>query len=187
MEDIKIIALYWARSEQAITQTAQKYQRLCHSISYQILHNHQDAEECVNETYLAAWNSIPPQRPNSLTAFLGRITRNLSLNRYKAAHTAKRGGGQTALALEELKECLASADDAVEQQLDEAFVLAVLNRFLAEQPSIKRNIFIKRYWYLLSSKEIAQAVGYDEAGVNNILFRMRAALKKELAKEGVSV
>ncbi|MFI3168341.1 MAG: RNA polymerase sigma factor [Faecalibacterium sp.] len=186
MDDIKIIALYWARSEQAIAQTAQKYQRYCHSIAFHILHSEQDAEECVNETYLAAWNSMPPQRPNALCAFLGRITRNLSLNRYEAAHAAKRGGGQTALVLEELKECL-SGGNAVDEAMDEAFVLAVLNRFLAAQPKRKRDIFVKRYWYLLSSKEIAQAVGYDEAGVNNILSRMRAALKQELAKEGVQV
>lgn len=186
MDDVKIIALYWARSEQAIAQTAQKYQRYCHSIAYHILHSAEDAEECVNETYLAAWNSMPPQRPNALSAFLGRITRNLSLNRYEAAHAAKRGGGQMPLVLEELAECL-SGGDTVEESLDEAVVIALLNRFLAAQPSLKRKVFVQRYFYMLPSKEIALAYGLDEAGVNNILFRMRAALKKELASEGVTV
>ncbi len=114
MEDLQIIELFWQRSESAVTETARKYGRYCHTIAYNILHSREDSEECVNDTYLNAWRTIPPQRPERLSTFLGKITRNLSLKRWEQYHAEKRGAGQTALALDELAECVPASDN-VEQ------------------------------------------------------------------------
>lgn len=128
MNDQEIIALYWAKEERAISATAEKYGNYCHIIAYNILYDYFDAEECVNDTYLRAWNSIPPQRPNRLDAFLGKITRNLALNRYKRNHAAKRGGGQVEIALSELENCIPNVK-GVEQVAEEAWLVSVINRF----------------------------------------------------------
>ena len=121
MNDQEIIALYWAKQERAISATAEKYGSYCHTIAYNILYDHFEAEECVNDTYLGAWNSIPPQRPNRLAAFLGKITRNLALNRYKRNHAAKRGRGQVEIALSELENCIPDVK-GVEQEIGRAHV-----------------------------------------------------------------
>ena len=182
MNDQEIIALYWAKQERAISATAEKYGSYCHTIAYNILYDNFDAEECVNDTYLGAWNSIPPQRPNRLTAFLGRITRNLALNRYKHNKAAKRGGGQVEIALSELENCIPDIK-GVEQIVEEALLVSVINRFLYAQAKTKRNIFVLRYWYLYSIRDIADMYGERESKVKAILFRMRNELKKILEKE----
>lgn len=184
MEDCKIIRLYWGRSEEAIAETKEKYGRYCYTISYNILENHQDAEECVSDTWLRAWNSMPPQKPKCLKAFLGAITRNLSLNRRTGWEAARRGRGQTALALEELQDCI-PAPGRVEEAMEEKLVLEILNQFLKEMKKEKRQIFVERYWYLKPVKEIAAGHGISESKAVSILFRLRKELKKCLEKEGV--
>ena len=184
MNDQEIIALYWAKKECAISATAEKYGNYCYTIAHNILYDHFEAEECVNDTYLGAWNSIPPQRPNRLSAFLGKITRNLALNRYKRKSAAKRGGGQVEIALSELENCIPDIV-GVEQMADEAFLVSVINRFLYAQTKTKRNIFILRYWYLNTIRDIADMYGEGESKVKALLFRMRNELKKILEKEEI--
>ena len=179
MNDNEIIDLYWERKETAITASADKYGSYCHSISYNILHNNEDAEECVNDTWLGAWKSMPPHRPERLSTFFGKITRNLSLNRFK-----KRGYGQTELVLSELEDCR-SDNKSVEQIIDEQILVQSLNDFLYAQPEQKRNIFIRRYWYLYPIRDIAVAYGISESKVASLLFRMRNDLKVHFEKEGI--
>ena len=186
MRDHEIVDLYWKRSEAAITETSAKYGSYCHTISYNILNNDEDAEECVNDTWLGAWKSMPPQRPNRLATYLGKITRNLSLNRYKQYVTEKRGGGQTELALAELEACI-PAPATVEQIVEEKVLIESINRFLYAQPEQKRNIFIRRYWYLYSIRDIAGAYGMSESKVASLLFRMRNELKNHLEKEDIAL
>lgn len=184
MNDKEIIELYWKRSENAIIETDKKYRRYCHTIAYNILHNDEDAEECVNDTYWGAWKSIPPQTPNCLSAFLGKITRNLSLNRYKLYTTKKRGMGQTALALSELEDCIPAEND-VEQISDEKFLIESIEKFLYAQPKFKRDIFVRRYWYMSAIKEIADENQMSESKIVSMLLRMRNQLKLHLEKEGI--
>lgn len=186
MEDKRILDLYWARSERAISETADKYGRYCHFIAYGILQNAEDSEECVNETWLKAWGLMPPKRPDRLSTFLGKITRNLSLNRYKQYTAEKRGGGQTALALDELQECI-PASDRVERIVDDLVLTEVLNRFLASLPVERRKIFMRRYWYLSSVKEIAEDFGIGESKVKMALLRSRNELKNLMEKEGIAL
>jgi RNA polymerase sigma factor (sigma-70 family) len=186
LEDSKIVDLYWERSEAAIDETANKYSRYCHSISFNILHNTEDAEECVNDTYLRAWNAIPPNRPNCFSVFLGKITRNLSLDKYKKYTARKRGLGQTELTLSELDECIPIKSN-VEQSIDEKDLVKILNSFLESLPKQKRIMFIQRYWYLMSIKAIAEDSNYSESKVKSTLFRTRNALKCILEKEGITL
>lgn len=184
MDDRQIIALYNERSEAALSETAKKYGRYCRSIAYNILSNEEDCEECVNDTWLKAWENIPPQCPDSLPAFLGRITRNLALNRYKHNTREKRGGGQTPLVLEELADCIPGGSNA-ETAAEEALLVDVLNRFLDGLPVQKRKIFLRRYWYMSSVKEIAADFGLSESNVKMTLLRTRSKLKQTLEKEGI--
>ncbi len=186
MEDGKIIDLYWQRSEAAIAETDTKYGAYCHSISHNILHNKEDAEECVNDTYLKAWHSMPTQRPNCLMAFLGKIVRNLSLDRYRKNHAKKRGDGETELALTELEECL-SASGSVEEAVDGKLLTDCIDRFLAGLPRQKRSVFVCRYWYLYPVSEIAKRYGLSESSVTNTLFRLRKQLRRHLETEGITV
>lgn len=184
MKDNEIIELYWKRNEAAITATADKYGSYCHTISYNILHNKEDAEECVNDTWLGAWKSLPPQRPNRLATYLGKITRNLSLDRFKQYNAEKRGRGQTELVLSELEDCIPAKTD-VEQSVDEMALVESINQFLYAQPEQKRNIFIRRYWYLYPIRDIAETYGMGESKIASMLFRMRNELKLHLEKEGI--
>ena len=185
MDDNEIVELYWKRSEKAITETSKKYSNYCHYISYNILHNDEDVKECLNDTYLRAWNAIPPERPTYLASFLGKITRNLSLNRYKQNTTKKRGFGQTELALSELEDCIPAKSD-VEQTIDEMILVETLNNFLAALPKINRMIFVRRYWYLSKINDIAEEYSMSESKVKSMLFRTRNELKKHLEKEVLS-
>jgi RNA polymerase sigma-70 factor (ECF subfamily) len=184
MDDSKIIELYWERSENAIDETSKKYSRYCHYISFNILHNNEDADECVNDTYLRVWNSVPPHRPNCLSTFLGKITRNLSSDKYKKYNAEKRGFGKTDFVLSELDECVPSSE-SVEQAVDEMALVEAINRFLASLSQADRMVFMRRYWYVSPIKEIAEAYGMSESKVKSMLLRVRNKLKLHLEKEGI--
>ena len=161
MEDEAIIDLFWQRSEEAIVQTDQKYGRYCRSVAYNILQNQDDCDECLNDTYLRTWNTIPPKRPTFLSAFLARITRNLALDRQKFFQAEKRGGGQIPLVLEELAECIPGGTDA-EEILENKAITEALNRFLRSLPQRTWEIFMLRYWYLCSVNIIAESMALSE-------------------------
>lgn len=184
MEDSAIIELYWSRDQTAVAETAKKYGTYCRYIARQILQNDWDSEECVNDTYMNAWNSIPPKRPPALGAFLGKITRNLALNLYAKNIAQKRGGGQCDLVLEELEECLSprrtDADPTGDIVLRDAMAA-----FVAGLDETRRRIFLRRYWYLSPIKEIAQSFGMSESKVKTILMRTRNELKQLLQREGI--
>ena len=186
MEDSAIIDLYWAREERALSETDTKYGGYCRSIAHNILQNREDTEECVSDTWLHAWNSMPPQRPGILSAFLGRITRNLSFDRCKYQQAAKRGGGALPLALDELGECIPSAQ-RVEYALEQKELAAVIDRFLRTLPEKDCNLFLRRYWYVDSISVIADRYGMKENTVKSILFRTREKLRKFLGEEGIAV
>lgn len=186
MEDSQIIDLYWSRDEQALPESDRKYGRLCRTVAYNILHNNEDAEECVNDTWLRAWNAMPPGRPGVLSAFFSRITRNLSLDRYKAAHAEKRGGGQLPAVLEELDGCI-PAGDSVEEELALRELSRLLDGFLRQLPEKECCIFLRRYWYVDSVRDIARRYGMPEGSVKSQLSRTRQKLKKALEREGVKV
>ncbi|MCM1025896.1 MAG: RNA polymerase sigma factor [Roseburia sp.] len=183
MEDNQIIDLYWARSETAISETVDKYGRYCHSIAFHILHSHEDSEECVNDTMFNAWKAMPPQRPNKLSVFLGTITRNLSLKKWEQYSAEKRGSGQVPLALEELRDCIPASEN-VGQAADDLTLAEILNRFLSTLPKDRRKIFMRRYWYMCSIKEIAEDFSIGESRVKMALLRSRNDLKQLLEKEG---
>ena len=182
MNDSAIIQLYWVRSEQAISATEKKYGRYCHSIAYNILRNTQDAEECTNDTWLHTWNAIPPQRPTRFKSFLGRITRNLSLNRYEKQNAQKRGSGELTLILDELAECIPSGNSLE----DTAAIKDLLNRFLDILPEKSCRLFVRRYWYAASVKELAREFHMTENQVGVTLYRTREVLRSYLEKEGVT-
>lgn len=186
MDDNGIIALYWARDEKALEESNTKYGGYCRSIAYHILQNNEDTEECVNDTWLRAWNAMPPQRPNILSAFLGKITRNLSLDRYKLSLAAKRGGGQLPMALEELNQCIPSDED-VEDELALKELSRLLDRFLRDLPEKDCCVFLRRYWFVDSTAEIAQRYKMAEGSVKSSLYRTRQKLKVYLEKAGVAV
>lgn len=186
MEDKQIIELFWQRSESAIAAVAEKYGSYCSKIAENILNRKEDAEECVNDTWMSAWENIPPDSPNCLGAYLGRITRNLSLNRAKYYAAEKRGRGQRELVLSELEGCL-PAGKGIEQEMDERFLTEAIQRYLLSLPADRRNIFIRRYWYMMPVKDIAKTYGISESKTVTLLFRMRKALKTYLEKEGIWV
>ena len=186
MDDNDIIALYFTRSEQAIMETQTKYGWFCTSVAYRILASIEDSQECVSDTWLKAWDTIPPAKPKSLQAYLGKITRNNALHRLRAASTKKRGGNAVDLALSELDDCVSDGstpeDALIRKQLSES-----VNRFLSALPRDKRVVFVMRYWYMYSTKEIAHKMGMRENTVSSILFRLRKQLKTHLEQEGVAL
>lgn len=185
MQDEHIIGLYFERDENAIKETEKKYGRYCHTIAYGILHDDGETEECVNDTYYRAWSSIPPTRPTKLSAYLGRITRHLALNRYQKMSAKKRGGSAVAAVLDELTECIPYSTAA---DITQEFVITqTLNSFLAELPEQNRKIFVRRYWYMSTVKEIADEYGMGESKVKMILLRSRNELKKLLEEEGINI
>ncbi len=186
MDDKKIIDLYWERSETAISETAYKYGTYCRRIAYNILHNNEDSEECVNDAYLKAWNAMPPKRPSRLSAFLGKIVRNLSLDRYDRYTAEKRGYGQVPLVLDELAECIPSPS-GTEQAIDELLLAQTLNRFLSGIKPEPRMIFVQRYWLLNPVREISSNFGISESKVKMTLLRLRRKLKQFLEEEGVCI
>lgn len=183
MDDTEIVRLYWDRNEQAIPATAERYGNYCAAIAKNILGNLEDAEECVNDTYLNAWDSIPPHRPDHLSTFLGKITRNLSLNRYKRNTADKRGGGQATVVLDEIAE-LVSDTDSTEQELDRKELAKIIDDFLDTLPKNKRSIFVCRYWYFDSISHIANRFGMTENNVSVTLNRLRRKLHDYLLERG---
>ena len=162
MEDQQIIQLYWDRREQAIWESDRKYGAYCRSIARRILAVEEDAEECVNDTWLHAWNAMPPQRPSILSAFFGKLARNLSLDRWRRNRAAKRGGSQVETG-------------------------RVISQFLRSQPELDRALFIRRYWHLESIAALAQSFHLRESQVKSRLFRTRQRLKAALEQEGIAV
>lgn len=183
MEDENIVDLYWQRNENAIRETELKYGPYCMKISFNILGSLQESEENVNDTYLHAWQGIPPQRPKVLSAFLGKIARNLAINRYQAERADKRGGGQFALSLDELDSSIPDAM-AMDEQLDAAALSQSINAFLRTQPRQQRQIFVRRYFYCDSVEEIAELFQITPSKVKSALFRCRNKLRFYLEKEG---
>ena len=186
MDDSAIIDLYWARDERALEHTNLKYGKLCRTVAFNILHSMEDAEECVNDTWMRAWNAMPPNRPSVLSAFLSRITRNLALDTYKAAKADKRGGGQLPVALDELGDCVAGLHN-IEQEMAYRDLVSLLDGFLRQLPEKECCIFLRRYWYADSTKDIARRYGMPEGSVKSQLSRTRQKLKKMLEQEGVAV
>lgn len=185
MEDQQILELYWARSEDAIAETHRKYAPYCYQVSYNILRSSQDADECVNDTWLRAWNAIPPQRPTRLQAYLARLTRNLSLDRLDQRHAEKRGGPAGVL-LSELSECVPSPE-TVERTLDDREISAAISAWLWKQPDKSRVAFVRRYFYADSLSQVARRVGLSEGGVKSLLHRQRESLRRYLKQEGISI
>lgn len=182
MEDQEILDLFWSRSETAISEVEHKYGRYCYSIAYNILTNKEDAEESVSDTYLTVWNIIPPQRPSVLAAFLGKITRRLSIDRWRSRNRYKRGGGEIILALEELGDCVAE-DQTVEKACERKELALTFNRFLDALPETERRVFLCRYWYLDPIADIAAYFGFTESKVASMLHRTRKKLRTVLEKE----
>lgn len=186
MEDSKIVQLYWDRSKEAIPVTAEKYGRYCSSIARNILGNWEDAEECVNDTYLSAWNSMPPHRPGVLSTFLGKITRNLSINRYKYRHTQKRGNGEIELVLEELRDLVSGRDD-IEQEVEAKELQKEIDAFLEGLSKQKRGLFVRRYWYMDSIPELAKYFHMSPNYVSVTLNRIRKQMKTYLEERGYEI
>ena len=184
--DEEIVALYWSRNEEAIRQTADTLGHYCYTVAYNILGNTEDAEECVNDTYLALWNAIPPARPASLKHFVTRILRNLALNRYKEQNRDKRGGGQVPLALEELSEVVSDTED-IPADYAKKELLKSISVFLRGCSARDRGIFLDRYVRLESTEALSARYRIKEAQVLLILSRTRKKLKAHLEKEGYTL
>ena len=183
MDDAKIVQLYWERNEQAIPVTAEKYGKYCNSIAQNILLNKEDAEECVNDTYLHAWNSIPPNRPSVLFTFLGKITRNLALNRRKHNSADKRGGREADVVLDEIAEFLSDVD-SVAQEFERKELIRAIDDVLDSLSAEKKCIFVCRYWYFDRISDIADRCGMTENRVSVILHRLRLNLHNYLCERG---
>ncbi len=183
MDDSRIVELYWRKNTDAITETNSKYGAYCFAIADNILHNKEDSEECVNDTWLNAWNAIPPQRPNKLQMFLAKITRNIAFNRFNAKAAEKRGGGELVLILDELAECLTDRTD-VEAECEARELGRCITLFLRGLPERNGNVFVRRYFFTEPVALIAKRYGLSENNVMVILSRTRKKLKTHLIKEG---
>lgn len=181
MEDSAIIEMYFSRSENAIVETKAKYNSYCTKIAYNILASFEDTEECVSDTYLHVWNSIPPNRPNNLKAFIGTITRNLSLNRLKANSAKKRGE-----AMSILEELQVSSLQTPYDEMEKKLLAESITRFLRKLSSVKQQIFVLRYWYFEPISVISQKTGWKENSVKSELYRLRCKLTSHLEMEGFS-
>ncbi len=185
MDDRQILQLFQARDEQAIKETQIKYGAFCHSIAYSVLRDRQDAEECVNDTYLEAWNTIPPHCPNPLSGFLGMLTRRISLDRYRRKHAQKRGGDTVCLAYDELEDCIPDRTQSLQADLTARELGRLLSDFLRALPETECNVFLRRYWFFDSVEEISRRYGFGQSKVKMMLSRTRAKLKKRLEKEEI--
>lgn len=182
MEDIQIVELYWERNQLAITESMVKYGTMLKRISLSVLSNHEDSEECVNDTYMKAWNTMPPQKPNSLSAYLGRITRNVSINRWHARHTQKRGG--VSVLLSELSDCIPSCQ-TIETELEASELTAIITRWLYSLPQDDRVLFLRRYWFGESLGELAKECFTTSNKLAGRMYRLRKKLQTTLEREGV--
>ncbi len=182
-DDSEIVKLFTKRDETAVSAAMVKYKSYCMNIALNILHSNEDAEECVNDAFLKAWELIPPHKPQNLSTFLGKITRNLAISRYRQTLAEKRGGGETAAAFEELSE-IVSGDADVQGEAERRELLGEINAFLRRLPERQRNIFICRYWFCESVREVAEKFSISEGNVSVILNRVRQKLREHLRKRG---
>ena len=185
MEDLEIIGLYFRRDERAITETAAKYGAFCRNIALNILSVSEDAEECVNDAYLRAWDSIPPQKPDKLGAWLGRVVRNTAYNLWNKNHRQKRYAGMEEI-LNELEDCIPSPD-TVEHEIEEQELTGAINAWLADLPKKDRVLFVRRYWNGEAVNALAKRAGISAAATAKRLYRLRRELKSTLEKEGYSL
>ena len=181
IDDLRIIELYFERDEQAIKETDAKYGKLCHSIAYNILNNHEDSEECVNDTYAGVWNAIPPTRPNNFMSFVCKIARNLSLKRLEFMKREKRSA-DVLLSLDELASVL--PDERYAPDVSDEDVGKLISKFLRTQKEDVRSVFIRKYYFFDSIGKIAERFGFTESKVKNMLFYTRNKLRDYLIKEG---
>lgn len=182
MEDTDIVALYWRRDPEAVRESQRKYGRMLHSIAYNILSSREDSEECVNDVYVKAWDSMPPQQPGSLCAYLGRITRNISINRWQSKRAKKRGGAEQLLS--ELSDCVPSSE-SVEDQADAGLLKNAVIRWLLELPPDDRALFLRRYWFGDSLRVLSAECETAPNRLAGRMFRLRTRLKKFLESEGI--
>lgn len=185
MDDKKIIELYWARREDAIRETAVKYGKLCRFVVNNILASREDSEECINDTWLGLWNSIPPERPGRFSAFVSRVARNQALKKYEYLSAAKRNP-EAACSLEELEECV-SGRDCVETELENRRIEQAIDDFLRQLSEEKRNIFLRRYWYFESVDGICRHTGFSQSKVKSMLYNLRRRLREHLEKEDIEL
>ena len=186
MEDEKIVSLYWDRSEAAIRETEAKYSRYLTKIAFNILNDMEDSRESVNDTYLAAWDSMPPHRPNVLSAYLGKLTRRISIDLFRYRSREKRSASQYALSLEELDECL-SGGNTTEEAVDAKLLAEAIGRYLRTLPAQTRTVFVGRYYYMDPVKEVARYCHITESNCKTLLHRTRLGLKDYLTKEGYAL
>ena len=186
MDDAQIVALYWQRDENAIQKSNEIYGRYLTKIAFQVLANIEDSKESVNDTYLKAWNSMPPHKPNILSTYLGKITRQVSIDTYRKRSSQKRQGSQYALSLSELEDCIPGNVNP-EQEVEASELSDCINAFLHSLPSDTRHAFIGRYFFLDSTREVAAYCGMSESKLKSILHRTRLKLKEYLEKEGFSI
>lgn len=184
LEDGQIVEMYWARDERAVAETAAKYGGYCYTIARNVLSDGEDARECVNDAYLAAWNAMPNDRPDRLAAYLGAIVRRVSIDRWREKNTARRGGGQTALVLDELAQCIPGGE-AVEARLEAEELGQAVAAFVRTLPDTPRRVFLCRYWYLDPVADIAGRFGFSQSKVKSMLARTRKKLLAHLKKEGL--
>ena len=183
MDDSQIVALYFDRNEQAIAETETKYGKYCYAIAIGVLSMHEDAEESVNDTWIDAWNSMPPHRPSILSTFLGKITRRIAIDKWRHRTAEKRGGGEIPLVLDELEDCIAHDSD-VEKTLEKKHLEEVINRFVHKLPEKDQKAFLCRYFYMDSIESICRQFGFSESKVKMQLSRTREKLRMFLEKEG---
>lgn len=185
MTDEEIVGKYFLRDQSALSATAEKYGGFLRAVSVNILHNGSDAEECVSDTYLACWNTIPPENPRSLKAYAGTLCRNISFDCYKRAHAQKRGGDRTEMLLSEIEDFLPAEGSGADYEETDA--AEAINEFLSSLKSAQRVVFVRRYWFFDDVKDIADRMGFSESKVKSILFRTRKKLKEKLIREGIGV
>ena len=184
MDDRRIVELFLERSEEAILETDIKYGRYCHKIAFNVLGNDEDSEECVNDAYMRAWGSIPPNEPDSMASYIGRITRNLALDKLRQKQSDKRGNGEVPVVLDELAECV-SGHDELERRQDSAEIAAAIDSFLDELNSVERGVFMRRYWMMEPIADVANRYDISVSKTTTVLFRLRNRLKKHFMKEGI--
>ena len=183
MEDKELIGLFFERSEEAIPEAERKYGKLCFSVAKNVLGNEEDAKECLNDALLALWNKIPPEVPASLSAFIGKIARNIALNRFRKNTAEKRRGNESTAVLDEISEFVSGSDN-IEETFEQRELIAEINEFLGTLPKEKRRIFVARYWLFESIADIAKRTGRNEKFIHNTLGRTRTKLKKYLEERG---
>jgi len=186
VEDERIIDLYFKRDESAISESRNKYGAYLLSIAYRILYNTEDASECENDTYLSAWNTMPPTVPKSLSGYLGMLCRSCSLDRWRKHNAQKRGGIETEMSLTELEDCIPDSK-SIDDELQEKELAESLSVFLSKLPELECSIFIYRYWHLATIKEISEKFGKSESKIKTTLYRTRIKLKEHLFREGIFV